>query len=33
VWLHQDAKVTPDETRAIKDWIKSLGAETKESKQ
>lgn len=25
VWLHSDAKVTPEETRAINDWIKSLG--------
>jgi hypothetical protein len=33
VWLHQDAKVTSDETKAINDWIKSLGVETKEAEQ
>lgn len=33
VWLHQDAKVTSDETKAINDWIKSLGAETKDTEQ
>lgn len=25
VWLHADAKVTPEETKAINDWIQSLG--------
>jgi hypothetical protein len=28
-WIHRDAKVTPEETRAITDWIASLGIETK----
>jgi hypothetical protein len=25
VWLHSDAKVTAAETKAINDWVKSLG--------
>jgi len=25
VWLHSDAKVTAEETKAINDWIQSLG--------
>lgn len=25
VWLHSDAKVTAEETKAINDWVKSLG--------
>ena len=25
VWLHQDAKVTAEEAKAINDWVKSLG--------
>lgn len=28
-WIHRDAKATPEETRAITDWIASLGIETK----
>ncbi len=25
VWLHRDAKLTAEETKAINDWVKSLG--------
>lgn len=28
-WIHRDARVTPEETKAITDWIASLGIETK----
>ncbi len=28
VWLHADAKVTPEETKAINDWVQSLGVVT-----
>lgn len=28
-WIHREAKVTPEETKAITDWIASLGIETK----
>lgn len=30
VWLHADAKVTPEETKAISDWIRSLSGATAE---
>ncbi len=26
VWLHAEAKVTPEETKAINDWVESLGS-------
>lgn len=25
VWLHPDAKLTPEETKAINDWVQSIG--------
>lgn len=28
-WIHRDANVTPEETKAITNWIASLGTETK----
>lgn len=28
-WIHRDARVTPEETKAITDWIASVGIETK----
>lgn len=33
VWLHSEAKVTPEETRAINDWITSLGVISKEEEK
>lgn len=30
-WLHGDAKVTAQETKAITDWVNSLGVNTEES--
>jgi hypothetical protein len=29
LWIHQDAKLTPEETQAINAWISSLGVEVK----
>ena len=32
VWLHADAAVTPEETKAINDWITSLGVKLEKEK-
>ncbi len=33
VWLHANASVTSDETKAINDWVKALGVVTEKEEQ